>query len=229
MAEAAPFGPIASCVISGRDPRRGNADYVNFVFMTTGGAGHPLNDGWLTLCHTGNAGVMTRDPIEVVEYLYPVRYYRNELIADSEGAGAHRGAPSNLIEFGPVDTDVRVAWLSDGSVHAAAGVRGGAAGPKHSGEVMGIDGTSTPLGGSGDLIVLAGERIVSRSGSGGGYGDPRTRDPELVARDVSEGTVTRGRAAVNRSARPVDRARRVELYEQPLMQGLPDSGGLPVA
>jgi N-methylhydantoinase B len=42
--------------------------------------------------------------------------------------------------------------------------------------------------------VRAGEAILATSTGGGGYGDPRTRDPAAVAADVSEGWVSRTRA-----------------------------------
>jgi N-methylhydantoinase B len=37
--------------------------------------------------------------------------------------------------------------------------------------------------------------MVLQSGGGGGFGDPFDRDPELVARDVGDGYVTRDGAA----------------------------------
>ena len=39
-----------------------------------------------------------------------------------------------------------------------------------------------------------GETLVSIAQGGGGYGDPRTRDPQRVAKDVREGLVSRARA-----------------------------------
>lgn len=44
------------------------------------------------------------------------------------------------------------------------------------------------------IRLLDGELIVSVSCSGGGYGAPEGRDPERVARHVSEGWITRERA-----------------------------------
>ncbi|MDH3738780.1 MAG: hydantoinase B/oxoprolinase family protein, partial [Alphaproteobacteria bacterium] len=40
-----------------------------------------------------------------------------------------------------------------------------------------------------------GETLVSVAQGGGGYGDPKTRDPERVRHDVREGLVSRQRAA----------------------------------
>jgi N-methylhydantoinase B len=42
--------------------------------------------------------------------------------------------------------------------------------------------------------VEDGEFLVSVAGGGGGYGDPRTRDPQRVLDDVREGLVTPERA-----------------------------------
>ena len=44
------------------------------------------------------------------------------------------------------------------------------------------------------MEIAPGERVVSRTGGGGGYGEPTTRDPEAVADDVREGWVSRDRA-----------------------------------
>ena len=39
-----------------------------------------------------------------------------------------------------------------------------------------------------------GETLISIACGGGGYGDPKTRDPNLVLKDVSEGLISRERA-----------------------------------
>jgi N-methylhydantoinase B len=47
---------------------------------------------------------------------------------------------------------------------------------------------------AGTLDIKPGERLVSLTGGGGGYGSPLQRDPDLVARDVSEGWISVERA-----------------------------------
>ena len=42
--------------------------------------------------------------------------------------------------------------------------------------------------------VEAGDRVRMSTGGGGGYGDPKTRPVELVARDVRRGFVSRASA-----------------------------------
>jgi len=45
------------------------------------------------------------------------------------------------------------------------------------------------------LPLAAGESIAVQTPGGGGYGDPKARDPDLVARDVRLGYVSRKAAA----------------------------------
>ncbi|HYB42275.1 MAG TPA: hydantoinase B/oxoprolinase family protein, partial [Candidatus Methylomirabilis sp.] len=45
-----------------------------------------------------------------------------------------------------------------------------------------------------DIRVLAGDAITVRTPGGGGYGNPRERDPLLVARDVARGYFTAAEA-----------------------------------
>ena len=52
------------------------------------------------------------------------------------------------------------------------------------------DGTLEELPASGEMVLEPGQRMVSYSTAGGGYGLPEEREPERVARDVREGWVS---------------------------------------
>ena len=104
MAEGGPIFPPAGGVISGTDPRRDDARFVNQVHLgLTGGAGAPGCDGWLTIVHVGNAGICHHDCIEVDELHHPIRILERRLVQDSEGAGRWRGAPAVRVELGPIE------------------------------------------------------------------------------------------------------------------------------
>jgi N-methylhydantoinase B len=194
MAEAAPFGPISTAVISGHDPRRDGEPFVNMLFFVTGGAGAPHSDGWLTLNHVGNGGMMLRDSVEIDEQLYPIRIVENRILPDTEGPGRWRGTASNLVEYEPVGCEIDVVWAADGTCRPAAGARGGRPGSPHRARRRTSAGEETELPGHGIVRVRPGESIVSHSASGGGYGAPWEREPELVHEDVVEGWITPGRA-----------------------------------
>jgi N-methylhydantoinase B len=46
------------------------------------------------------------------------------------------------------------------------------------------------------FALHAGDVVTIETSGGGGFGDPRRRDPARVARDISEGLVTAEKAAV---------------------------------
>src|SRR4029079_5155467 len=46
-----------------------------------------------------------------------------------------------------------------------------------------------------DIVMTEGDRLKERKPGGGGYGDPKRRDPSAVARDVSRGYYTVEQAA----------------------------------
>ncbi|MFP6777747.1 MAG: hydantoinase B/oxoprolinase family protein [Alphaproteobacteria bacterium] len=196
MAEAGPIIPPTCGVISGRDPRRGNEIFVNqLVLGVTGGAGSPEADAWMPIVHVGNAGMCRQDSIEVDELSHPLHVKCRRLLADTEGAGTYRGAPSIEVEFGPSeDNSFRVLYVADGTINPAAGTRGGLPGGpiqifKRSG-----NGDITPQAAYGDVELLPGETIISISSGGGGYGPPTAREVGSVKQDLDEGWVTRERA-----------------------------------
>jgi N-methylhydantoinase B len=194
MAEPGPFGAPAAAVISGHDPRSDSA-FVNQIFLVlSGGAGGPLNDGWLTLCHAGNGGMLFVDSVEVDELNFPIVVRSQRLEIDSEGAGRLRGAPSIHAEYGPVGTELRVIYASDGHAHPAAGAAGGGSGNSSRQLRRRRDGELEDLPGLGEVVLADGETILSLTASGGGYGVPAERDPSLVRKDVREGWISRERA-----------------------------------
>lgn len=194
MAEAGAILPPALGVVSGKDPRNGKA-YVNQVILgMTGGAGNPHNDGWLTLGCNANAGMSYHDSIELDELYHPFRVYERRLLPDSEGAGERRGAPSCKVEFGPIASVMEIGYASDGADHPAQGVLKGGAGRGASQQIRNTDGTVEELPNVYQVRLQPGEAAISVCCGGGGYGDPKVRDPELVARDVSDGLVSPERA-----------------------------------
>ena len=130
MAETGPIIPPAGGVISGRDPRRHDARFVNQVHLgLTGGAATPTTDGWLTIVHVGNAGMCRHDGIEVDELHHPVHISERRLLPDTEGAGRFRGALAAYVEFGPTaGCRLEVLYTSDGTINPAGGARGGGPG-----------------------------------------------------------------------------------------------------
>jgi N-methylhydantoinase B len=190
MASTGPECPPAVAGLSGRDPRHGNAPFVDMMILgNSGGAGHPHGDGWMTNGETSDGGSMMRDSTEVLELLRPIRVWTDRIVPDTEGAGRFRGAPSLYVEYGPVDTELEVLYAADGTVNPALGVRGGRSGALCRPAMRKADGEVVELEAWARVVLAPGETIISISSGGGGYGPPHERDVERVLHDVRDGWV----------------------------------------
>lgn len=87
-----------------------------------------------------------------------------------------------------------VAYVSDGNLNPAKGVRGGHAGGPSSQYRRRRDGALEATPGCAEVQVQPGKSMVSISCGGGGYGPPEERAPSRVAEDVRERWVSRSRA-----------------------------------
>jgi N-methylhydantoinase B len=196
MAEPGPYGAPSCAVISGTDGRTPDPSrFVNQIFLTlTGGAGGPDTDGWLTLCHAGNGGMLFVDSVEIDELNFPLLVHEQRIDPDTEGAGRRRGAPSARVEYGPLDGEMALVYSGDGHAFAAQGLLGGLPGASSSQFRRTADGSLEPLAGQGEVTLASGETVVVRTTAGGGFGAPSDREPERVAHDVTEGWISTGRA-----------------------------------
>lgn len=195
LAEGALGMGISYAVISGTDARYDGADYVNQIFLgSTGGPGGPIADGWPTYYLPVAASLMYHDSTEVDEQKYPLQVWEKRLIANSEGAGRQRGALGSRVVYGCKNNPMTVAYTFEGHENPARGVRGGGKGAPSDGWKVSDSGSEVRVPMAGTLEIKPGERLVSLTGGGGGYGSPLERDPDLVARDVSEGWVSVERA-----------------------------------
>jgi len=144
--------------------------------------------------HGGNGGLCFIDSVELDEVAQPVIIRERRLVADTEGAGRTRGAPSLHVEFEPDGCDVDVAYVCDGVVNAPLGVRGGCEGGAARQFIRGNDGADRPLPSATVARLRAGEVLVCLTTGGGGYGDPFERPADKVLHDVREGWITPARA-----------------------------------
>ena len=190
MAECGAILAPGAAVVSGVDPRTGQSHINQVIIGMSAGAATSTNDAWLTYAHVGNGGMSYVDSVELDEYYQPFIVYERRLVPDSGGAGRRRGAPSLNVEYGPIDCELSVAYVCDGIINPAKGVRGGeAGGPAGAWHKRGDERETLP--GSAVVTLKPGDRIIGLTQSGGGYGPPWEREPERVLHDVEEGWVSR--------------------------------------
>ena len=182
-------------VISGKDHRRGDAPFVNRMMLSTnGGPSSPVADGWVNYAIPVIAGLMYRDSVEVDELKHPIRVNSLELVQDSAGAGRHRGAPAQQIELAPTGNPVTAVISCDGQHAPPRGVVGGLEGTPGATWLVGDNGDASRLPNVVQVTLAKGQALRGRDSSGGGYGDPLTRDLARVLHDVLEGWESREKA-----------------------------------
>jgi N-methylhydantoinase B len=125
---------------------------------------------------------------------YPMLFKELRLLTDSGGAGRQRGGAAARITYGPRHDPMTVAIAADGWKNPAEGVQGGLNGTHQKATKISADGTREELPTLGEYTLEPGEFIQGQDVSGGGYGDPRTRDVQTVCHDVLEGWVSREKA-----------------------------------
>ncbi|KAJ7432905.1 Hydantoinase/oxoprolinase-domain-containing protein [Mycena galericulata] len=135
-------------------------------------------------------------PNEFLELYFPLRIEHYATIADSGGAGLHRGGNGVRIDYCFLRAG-EISLHDDRWLTKPWGVNGGEPGARSSKTlVRASDGVRIALPSKADFIaVREGDVLEWRTWGGGGYGAPYARPAELVAREVREGLVTRGGAA----------------------------------
>ncbi|MBE1495464.1 N-methylhydantoinase B [Amycolatopsis lexingtonensis] len=236
-------GTWDTAVIAGLD-ERGDvpAPFLNIIMepMAGGYGARPDADG----IDTGGLFCipMGRVPdVEMTEFLYPVLALWRREVPDSGGPGRHRGGLGASIALTPHGTSLPMGLVL-ASAGKAVAQNGGLAGghPGNSGlDVVARRSRVADLFAAGRLpstldevsdtlepgqnyassYLAPGEVFAMTWQGGGGYGDPLTRDPDAVARDLREDKITAAAAtgvygvvldggAVDRAATAAERDRR---------------------
>jgi N-methylhydantoinase B len=197
-AEGAAGQAPAKSVISGIDERNGNA-YVNQILVGgVGGPATPYVDGWPTYQRPVCGALLYHDSVEVDEQRYPILVHERTLVADSGGAGRQRGGLATRVTMEPRAESVTLTYGIEGKINPPKGVRGGHDGAEPSTWVEDLttgERREIPVVGRYDL--QAGEKVVSITPGGGGYGDPLERGVLAVLDDYRESRVTLEAAAAH--------------------------------
>jgi N-methylhydantoinase B len=147
-----------------------------------------LKDGEHGLVSVGD-GETYVIPAEVCEQRYGIRVERFGFDVVEAGAGRRRGGRGLVREY---------RMLTDGSLTVGFGrnrfppwgVDGGHDGSPNYVEVVRVDGSRERFGKVARYPLRTGDLVRLVTGTGGGAGDPREREPERVRDDLEDGLVT---------------------------------------
>ena len=132
----------------------------------------------------------TNVPNEFLEAYFPLRIETYETIADSGGAGRHRGGNALRVAYRFLEPG-EISLHDDRWLTHPWGVNGGAPGRRSRKELLRVDGSRQILPSKCDRIVVAEHDVLLfETWGGGGWGDPLARDAGHVARDVRRGLVS---------------------------------------
>jgi N-methylhydantoinase B len=182
---AAGFSSSPHLFYSGRD--KSGRWFQLFQIGFGGIPGRPLGDGpdghslWPNF---------TNVPNEFLERYFPLRIERYETVADSGGAGLHRGGNGIRMSYRFLEPGL-IAIHDDRWFTYPWGVNGGEPGARARKILEKPDGSQTIVGNKReDIPVEAGDILHFITWGGGGWGDPLARDPALVGKEIRQGLVT---------------------------------------
>jgi N-methylhydantoinase B len=150
------------------------------------GAGIGHDGVTATATHLSN---LHTTPIEILESEFPCRITRFALVPDSGGPGRWRGGLAMQREYELLEAATVVRRFNK-TRFPPQGLAGGRPGARARFVVRLGSKQELETKASARVEMAAGERFLLQSAGGGGYGDPRRRDADALARDVAEGYVT---------------------------------------
>ena len=145
----------------------GNDRYQYYETICGGAGAGPTFDG-ASAVHTHMTNSRLTDP-EVLEWRYPIRIERFAVRDGSGGKGRHRGGDGVVREIVFLE-DMQAAILSSRRRVAPFGLAGGADGLPGRNRVVRANGDVETLGGTAEIALSAGDRLVIETPGGGGYG-----------------------------------------------------------
>ena len=185
LVQADPALAMAGCghnvimKVSGTHP---DGSYFGVGLMPKGGMGATRDrDGWNVTVYPTNC---TMIPTETFETLCPLEMDR-EMVTDSGGPGRRRGGVGQRVTFrsrsqSPVLVSIRFNFVR----HSPPGLAGALPGGPVRATLNGGPIPHNPV------TMEEGDVLVVETAGGGGFGEPRNREPERVLEDVRQGYVS---------------------------------------
>jgi N-methylhydantoinase B len=171
--------------VQGSADARGVGEPFTSSFFVSGGMGARHDKDGLSA--TSFPGNIAMTPVEMLESVNPLHVVRKGLRTDSGGAGRHRGGLGQDFVFTVSGRgEFTVNTMNDQIVAPPQGFAGGQDGEKGGYRL----GDETPLPAKVRRRVDPDSIVTMMTPGGGGYGDARERDRELVLADVADGYVS---------------------------------------
>ena len=123
-------------------------------------------------------------PVEVTELDAPLRVLEHAIRPDSGGAGRTRGGNGLIREFVVLNDEMTFMHRGERHYEPARGVEQGLDGALSRTTIIRVDGSTEDVPSKAMSRLQRGDRVRIETAGGGGWGDPRERDPQRVAADL---------------------------------------------
>ena len=184
LAHNAPGGMLVLGDVSGVGRK-----YVQYELLQSGNGAYDGGDGWTGTAHSWGGGAKFTS-VEILESEFDVELQQFRLTPDSGGTGKFRGGLAFIRDY-LVGAESRFAGGGDRIATPPEGMDGGGSGSAGYVSVISKDGQEKRnIGLVSNLPVGPGEVLRVATGSAGGVGNPRDRDPERVILDLQNGYIT---------------------------------------
>jgi N-methylhydantoinase B len=186
-------GMMSVLNVVGRD--RQGRDFTNLFFSAGGFGALKGLDGTAATPAPSNMMVM---PTETWETMTSLRVLSRTLLVDSGGPGQYRGGlGQRIVLANETGHPLTVFTVGSRTQFPAKGVCGGKPGALRKYLLNGRE-----IHPKGRYTMAPGDTIELVEAGGGGYGEPRLRDPRAIEEDLRQGFVTPGAAARDYGYRP---------------------------
>jgi len=161
--------------------------FVFLEFLSGSWGARPKLDG-VDACGSSVVN-FSNNPVEVVEWEYPVTVQRYGYVADSGGAGEFRGGLALERQYRFQLQDTQLQLRTDRTKYPPYGLQGGKPGsPSNNTLIRGSE--RHHLAGKCTLTINTGDVFHHVLAGAGGWGDPLKRDPKLIREDLLDGKIT---------------------------------------
>ena len=184
---------------AGFNPRTGRP-FGEIHFMSKGGGGASEGyDGWDHMGTVICLGGLRSPDLELHEMVNPYFIEEFEYLPDSAGAGKWRGGHGVIYRWRIDANDIMCANFGSGTQSSTApyGLCGGKSARRNTMYLYRQGGDEEEITANTLMPLMKDQRIEIRSGGGGGFGDPKSREVEKVLADIKDGLVSPEKAKVD--------------------------------
>lgn len=176
---AAPHGSMNNIMIGGE------YNDIRWAFYETlgGGSGARPNCDGVDGVHTNMTNTLNT-PVEVIEREYPLMILEYSLRDDSGGPGKYRGGLGITRRYMLIKGKAKLSIATSRVRFKPWGLRGGYNGSSGNHYVIKRGGKIIKLGNIDSIDLEAGDIIVMNTPGGGGYGDPKDRNIDMIIDDL---------------------------------------------